>query len=207
MRVYFFYIKKDLLPEDITFTMRSDFFRNTQDRNYVLYAITNNKDYKDKFLIERSKEFIKTKHKVDIEEFEKMKKDLKGYFLDYRDYKYDDGSVKILSTKFEYNAVLYEWFEFNNLYDNLGLFSYQILHSLKDEYYFALHRLGLISLYVCSHSPEYAEWYFDEIMFEDNHLKSLYHLFLPDQKIEISIKLRPNEFNLFISAFRSLFKE
>lgn len=182
---------------------------NKNDKRYILYAVTDDKNLRDKFLTERSRSFISIKQ--DFEELPKKLQDgINEFMLKYN--KYYDGTKKrkILGPSYEYYTVRHYW---DNLIEPEEYFNAMDIPSLSvldEDYLVALYRVGFIQLFLLSTGTEDSDWYTaaeqdvetGHYVFVENEFPFIHGSKSKDPEY---LEIGANEFNLFMHWYKYSF--
>lgn len=212
MKLFLFLINKKVVPEDIQHILFSSetYFINGED--YVLYAYTNNKKYKNIFLKTRIDDFYLIEKEIDKSEYKQLYDKYKSKELKCITYKNYGYSVNIISTDDEYRVCKYDWPDF---FQNASPYSFMYIDEshtslLKNKYQKALSMLGIQSLLYIFNEDMYSLME-NHIIEQDLDLIRITPQSIFDEEknvyVEISLELQSKEFNMFVSKFGKLMKK
>lgn len=216
MTFYFIYAEKEKLDKPIyTTCITSPYEILIHNRPYILYAITDKKDYMKHFIDTRADIFYVTKKKISKELInDDTEKDFRWYSLEYREYISRYEKINILSTYYEYSKCVDNWFD--EVIDKFEstVFTYLTsdrINLYKDKYVNALTKIGLNTMIVISSGEEvdidyvFEDFHFLEI---DDRLNSGISVKPPDPltrnpHFECQFDIKSQSLNIFIKFFKS----
>jgi hypothetical protein len=213
MKLYFIYAERDKLTKEIYHSISPSYDVSFHDKEYILYAFTNNKSYLNRFLKERMDIFKVVKKEISEEEYT-HKISLNDKRLQLKECTYDNGrgcQVEILGPLFEYEKCHCYWFEDILLEENFKYINCNVTDIFKDKYIEAFSFIGLNSMvYICdTNLDESIDYIFNEFCFNDDASKVYISPLAPFQKnphTEISFQLGGREVNLFIHYYKSILR-
>ena len=210
MKVYLFYIKKSILPPEITYTVSmGDEIEVDDGVIYVFYAFTNSKKIKDKFISERIDDFIFFSRNISKEDYDEFAKSNENFRLSYIKYSNKDYDINLLTTRNEFTHCKFGWSELFCEKDTLSSLPYNLVNTIKWKYQEALTKLGLNSL-VIAYDEELANLMMpSSLQFDDDCVFNIddqeYHDKL-GKIATVSLRLKPKEYNLYLHEFKKLYK-
>ena len=202
MKLYLFYIYEDNLRSEIKYTV-SLVFEDIKLENgkLKLYAFTNNKKNFKLFKEERNDKLIPMIYSIDKLDYERFYKKYPDFIIDYYEYIDYKNSVKILSTKNEYNHCKYGWTNMIELPIELEYVTHDLIQPFKKKIRRKMDNLGLDAISSMSDERYEDLAMFSDIIFDDSTL-----IIPSNENINVyqqcnGLKINGNTLNIFIHEF------
>ena len=213
MKLYLFFIHKDIIPTNIRYSGLSTMETNISiDDDYLLYAYTKKKEFYKRFRLERKDIFNIKIITMTKEEYKVFQYQYSGLKLDIHTFMNLTYGLDILSTGNEYYVSKKEWLGIIPKVENFRYLIHKYTELLTVDNVLSLSLLGLDTL-VMPYEPDYENMFFEEFEYDEDinyhtqtYLKENFSI-NPKVLIGFDINIRSKELNVFIHLYKWSLKD
>lgn len=207
MKVYFLYVRKDIVPENVYNSIFPKVEYSTGSNDYILYGLTDEKKLLKEFLKTRRDIFIVTKRELDDNGPGGELKNMERFVLEKVKCIHNGRPVHVVMTHQEKSDVRYGWAEDLLSQEVFGCLYVFTIPCLLKKYQEALGTIGYTSMSAAMNAEDY---YIIESLFYDtgtNENTGAY-FFEPGDPLKVPLDLNsklivgPNEFAIFIHEYK-----